>query len=259
MPESHLFLKESAKHKIDGSSQNSHLEKLMEYSNISKSLDKILEFTSTLFKEEKLFVNIEIEQFVNKCENEGLDEEKANSIISDWRGETDNIFSKIYQLLNLYFQNNIDAETLFSLLEEIQIYKKSIDDFFENQKIEIVNKLYSNPTKDLLEKVETDIEILKFWNNFEEKTVEILGKSLKNEQTATLSFLSENSRLSEVIAFAINSEISENIKNEFKKFDEKIMQTLISDLHDYASDLKSKNNKIYALLGRMQRDLEKLK
>ena len=186
-----------------------------------------------------------------------IEESRENSIIESWISKTDEIYKNSFDMISLYFAKNINSSTLNQIFENLETYRNSVDNFFENEKISIIQKWHSNLKNELLEKVETDGELLKLWNNFEEKTVLILEKSSKSEQNATLNLLNSDSKTSDITLFALKNELSTNIKSGFEKFDANLMETMISDIQEYSQALKKRNVEIQSLLYKMRIDLEK--
>ena len=235
---------------------NSQIENLSKFAEISKNLDKIIKFTSDTFEKDELFRQIKIGKLLTKCKDEMIEENRENSIIESWVSKTDEIYKNSFDMISLYFAKNINSSTLNQIFDNLEAYRNSVDNFFENEKISIIQKWHSNLKNELLEKIETDGELLRLWNNFEEKTVLILEKSSKSEQNATLNLLNSDSKTSDITLFALKNELSTNIKSGFEKFDANLMEILISDIQEYSKALKKRNVEIQSLLYKMRIDLE---
>jgi hypothetical protein len=223
---------------------NSKLQKLENFSKLSEALSEITKNMEDIFEADEVFQSVKIPKLQKNLRDEYLDESEIDGIISEWVEKAQKFHDEVFQLLKLHFSEKSYFPKIFP---ELQKYRKSLDHFYENEKVKIIQNWHSNPKRELLTKVESSGELLKLWNSFEENLLEL-------EERESLKLF--QNRNSEIFTFAIQTEVSENIKSGFQKLEEKILKSVISDIVEYGKELKERNREINSLLFRMQKELE---
>jgi hypothetical protein len=240
---------------------NNQISKVSSFSDEVDFLLKLSGKVENLFRASHNFLTGQRESLRQSCEKEYVGDE-FEKLFSEWSSEISGLESRYFPVIQAYFNGSLSKDTTIHTLTLFEDYRKSIDSFFESERISLIQKYDENPKSQFLQKIEMENHIFKTCCSVRGGLKDVIGKE---EQQITKKLLNSQSetllsrQLSNLIEFSKEAGVSELIHNEFLKLQGENLEIYLSDVEKYSEELQKRDKEIQGLMFKMKKDLEQQK
>jgi hypothetical protein len=240
---------------------NNQISKVSSFSDEVDFLLQLSEKVENLFRNSHNFLTGQRESLRQSCEKEYVGDE-FEKLFSEWSSEIEGLESRYFPLIQAYFNGSLSKDTTIHTLTLFEDYRKSIDSFFESERISLIQKYDENPKSQFLQKIEMENHIFKTCCSVRGALKDVISKE---EQQITKKLLNSQSetllsrQLSNLIEFSKEAGVSELIHNEFLKLQGENLEIYLSDVEKYSEELQKRDKEIQGLMFKMKKDLEQQK
>jgi hypothetical protein len=240
---------------------NNQISKVSSFSDEVDFLLQLSEKVENLFTASHNFSTGQKETLRQNCEKEYIPND-FEKLFSEWSSEIYGLESRYFPIIQAYFNGSLSKDTTINTLSLFEDYRKSIDSFFESERISLIHKYDENPKSKFLQKIEMETHIFKTCCSVRGGLKDVLTKEEQQITKKILNTQSENllsKQLSNLIEFGKEAGVSESIYNEFLKLQGETLEVYLSDAEKYSEELQKRDKAIQGLMFKMKKDLEQQK
>jgi|GEM_PF-1696338 len=238
---------------------NRELAKISKFSDEISFFEKLSNEAKLIFETSKYFESEQREALRLQCEDSRVSE-NFDTIFTEWAIKIEKIETLYFPIIEAYFQDRVSENTVFELFKIFANYRKSIDLFFIEDRISLVQKYDENPKSEYIQKVVTEKELLNHCSNFRDNIYELLEKENNFETKKLLGSQSEiisNGQIETISQISTELNFKDRDKNEFDKLEKMVSEIQVSDTIQYGLELKKLDKSMLNLIFKMKKDLEK--
>ena len=196
------------------------------------------------------------------CGSGGIDAEICNAWYGDWRGKRFAIEQRFQPLAEFALNGNLLAsDAALKTLAILQDYKAAIDNFYLNERKNIHQKFAFQAGGELQEKFETEYELYKLAEKFQQDLQAIIFARDKTEERIFLLRWAEpltNIPIDAIIEFVQERELTAipaEVLSQFAELRRQNFETYLNDAKAYSDALQKREQEYNALVYRMRKDL----
>jgi phage terminase Nu1 subunit (DNA packaging protein) len=229
--------------------------------SMSDNLDSLFEISKTIesfFIDSEEFRNEKKEALRIKCEKEYV-LDKFTAIYGEWNLEIENIETLYTPVLREFFNKVISEDLTLYIFTLFESLRKYTDDFFQHDRILLIQKYDGYRNSDFLQKAEIETRLFKHYRD--------VRNGLKNavaneEQMKSKRFLNNQAQmffareLENIINFLELAGVSENLRKEFKDLEKRDLDLYLPDFNRYEEEFDKRDKALQSLIFRMKKDLE---
>lgn len=233
-----------------------------------KYLENNREFILNIFKVEnawtenyKIFKSKLKDDFSKNCEEDSIEDKLIEAWFNEWNKNRYIIEEKLFQLLKLGINNEIEYEKVRTLVGILQIYKDEIDNFYIKERKGIYQKFAFQVGGNLQEKFEVESLLYKITSKLEEKLQNIIFICYDSNSKINILKWADNimnMRFDEVLEYVENkklSNISKDVLIEFSELRKNNYIEFISDIKSYIEERSIREKQYNSLMFKMRKEL----
>ncbi|MDD3044814.1 MAG: hypothetical protein PHF33_05085 [Candidatus Delongbacteria bacterium] len=204
--------------------------------------------------------------FIKKCEEQSIENKRAEEWFEEWTKERFTVVSKQLLLLTSGLpEMKLQEETILSLNSIAEEYKKELDEFYLEERINIHTKFAFNNNGEFQEKFEKENLLFKIAYKYSSKIEDVIFKlESSSEKIFIIRWAKEwlNSQIEEIVHYIEKSKIKDTTPvfvdslKEIKRLQLENMEVYLSDVKQYSDAVKKRHDDFNALIFKMRKEIE---
>jgi hypothetical protein len=204
--------------------------------------------------------------FLKICDQQSIEADKAEEWFEEWTKERFIVVSKQLLLLTSGLPDmKLHEETILSLNSIAEEYKKELDEFYLEERINIHTKFAFNDNGEFQEKFEKENLLFKIAYKYSSKIEDVIFKlDSSSEKIFIVRWAKEwlNSQIEEIVLYIEKSKIKDatpvfvDSLKEIKRLQLENMEVYLSDVKQYSEAVKKRHDDFNSLIFKMRKEID---